>query len=55
MLGGQVGWIGPAGELRAYAKQEVVADESPLRSVGTNHGRLAIGATSKRFFDALEP
>lgn len=54
MLGSRGSWIGPADELRAYAQQKVITDELSLRSVGTNHRSLTIGATTKRFFDPLE-
>lgn len=54
MLGSRGSWIGPTGELRAYAQQEAVTDKLSLRSVGTNNGSLTMGATTKRFFDTLE-
>lgn len=45
---------GRAVELRAYAQQKISANESPLRSVHTSNGILAIGATAEGFIDVLE-
>lgn len=54
MLGSQRSRIRSAVELRADAQQKIATTESPSGPIGIRNRGLVIGATTKRFFDALE-
>lgn len=54
MLGSHRSRSRPAIELRAYAQQKIIDNESSLRPVYINDGRLSIGVIIKSFVDALE-